>query len=102
MSGRRGKLHLVKGDTVVLPCTAEDWPSSNLQVCCAVGLVPHVGLWTPANLGLRPGRRTPADLCCSHVHVSQQVHLHVHVHVHLVQEFLNLCRSIYLAQLCFH
>ena len=81
MSAPRQRLHLVKGDPVVLPSTewlsgtdwssGTEWPSGNLQICCAVGLVPRVGLWN------RPGRKTPADLCCSHVHVSQQLHVHV-------------------------
>lgn len=67
---RRGKLHLIKGETVLLPCCVmlkENSMPIDLQVSCAVALVPH----TP----LRAGKKIYADQCCTHVHVSIHAHM---------------------------
>lgn len=61
----QGKLHLVKGQTVLLPCSLEYgfFESGSMQVLhlsCMAALVPRV----------RSGRKVPADQCCACVNVS--------------------------------
>lgn len=69
---RGNKLRLVKGETVVLPCCVAVNERSlpiDLQVSCAVALVPH----SP----LRGGRKVPADQSCTHINVSAAFKLEV-------------------------
>lgn len=62
---RGGTLHLVKGESVLVPCCVavdEESMGVDLQLCCAVALVPHPPLGA--------GRKALADQSCSHVHVN--------------------------------
>ena len=61
----RGKLQLMKGETVVLPSCVKLDPMAtpvDLQLCCAVALAPAVQPVTA-------GRKIRADRCCTDVKV---------------------------------
>lgn len=61
---RQGKLHLVKGDSMLLPCCVAVSQSAmpvNLRLCCAAALVPHYPLTAV--------RKFPADHLLTHLNV---------------------------------
>ena len=61
----RGKLQLMKGETVVLPCCVKLDPTAtpvDLQLCCAVALAPTL---QPVTVG----KKIRADWCCTDVKV---------------------------------
>ena len=63
---RRGKLRLVKGETVVLPCCVKPDQAGmavDLQLCCAVALVPHKAV--------AAGKKICAGGHCTHVKVGR-------------------------------
>ena len=62
-----GKLHLVKGDTIVLPSCVHSHQTAvamDLELCCAVALLPHKPLIA--------GRKIRADHCCTDIKVQMQ------------------------------